>query len=48
MPSSRPEATMAGMVGTKDVAEHLDGTHKDVLLLRRGLLDLGLVAASTR
>ena len=28
--------------GDKDVAEHLNGTHKDVLLLRRGLLDLGL------
>ena len=28
--------------GDKDVAEHLNGTHKDVLLLSRGLLDLGL------
>ena len=28
--------------GDKDVAEHLNGTHKDVLPLRRGLLDLGL------
>lgn len=28
--------------GDKDIAEHLNGTHKDVLLLRRGLLDLGL------
>ena len=28
--------------GDKDVAEHLNGAHKDVLLLRRGLLDLGL------
>ena len=28
--------------GDKDVAEHLNGTHKDVLLLCRGLLDLGL------
>ena len=28
--------------GNKDVAEHLNGTHKDVLLLCRGLLDLGL------
>ena len=28
--------------GDKDVAEHLNGTHKDVLLLRRCLLDLGL------
>ena len=28
--------------GDKDIAEHLNGAHKDVLLLRRGLLDLGL------
>ncbi len=28
--------------GNKDVAEHLNGTHKDVLLLSRGLLYLGL------
>lgn len=28
--------------GDKDIAEHLNGTHKDVLLLSRGLLDLGL------
>lgn len=28
--------------GDKDIAEHLNGTHKDVLLLRRGLLDLRL------
>lgn len=28
--------------GDKDVAEYLNGAHKDVLLLRRGLLDLGL------
>ena len=28
--------------GDKDVAEHLNRAHKDVLLLRRGLLDLGL------
>ena len=33
---------MAGDDGDKDVAEHLNGTHKDVLLLRRCLLDLGL------
>ena len=31
-----------GNDGDEDVAEHLDGAHKDVLLLRRGLLDLGL------
>ena len=42
MPSSRPEATMAGMMGTKTSPSDLNGTHKDVLLLRRGLLDLGL------
>ena len=28
--------------GDKDVAEHLNSTHKDILLLRRSLLDLGL------
>ena len=28
--------------GDKDIAEHLNGTHEDVLLLRRGLLNLGL------
>ena len=32
----------SGDDGDKDVAEHLNGTHKDVLLLCRGLLDLGL------
>lgn len=31
-----------GNNGDKDVAEYLNGAHKDVLLLRRGLLDLGL------
>lgn len=31
-----------GDYGNKDVAEHLNGTHKDVLLLSRSLLYLGL------